>query len=64
MPGGKSPSVGNRVKISNRQRSYMRGKIGTVVGRAYGGRLKIMVAEGVYAYVLPENLEVISGAGK
>lgn len=57
----KPPSIGDRVRILRTHQSTARGKEGTVLSKAPGGRLRVRLGPSYYAYVLPENLEVVSG---
>lgn len=55
----KSPYIGDRVRILKTHQSTARGKEGQVLSKAPGGRLRVRLGPSYYAYVLPENLEVI-----
>ncbi len=51
-------SVGDTVRILPAHQGYCKGRIGTVRGFESGGRVRVRVANCIWARVRPGNLEV------
>lgn len=53
------PQIGSRVLIKDTHPGYDKGRVGTVVGYRKDGRARVRIESCVWAYVRPENLQVL-----
>lgn len=61
MPVNKvsEPKIGDMVRILKTHQGVAKGSRGMILSKAQGRRLRVRLGPSYYAYVLPENLEVV-----